>query len=133
MKIVLDTNVYISAFLWGGRPKELLERAIEGKDQIYVSRQIKEEVFEVLKRPKFGIDESTIELLIKEIEDISELVVITDKIQTLCRDIDDNAIVECAVGAKADYLITGDDDLLVLKSYRKIKIVGVSEYLLENH
>ena len=56
MKLVLDTNIYISAFLWGGKPKELLERAIEGKDQIYISRAIKEEIFEVFSTDYFGVE-----------------------------------------------------------------------------
>ncbi len=129
MKLVLDTNIYISAFLWGGKPKEILERAIEGKDEVFISRAIKDEIFEVLKRPRFKVNETAIEALIREIEDISELVIVTERIERLCRDIDDNAIIECAVGAEAEYLITGDNDLLVLKSYRKIKIVNISEYL----
>lgn len=129
MKLVLDTNVYISAFLWGGKPKEILERAIEGKDEVFISRAIKDEIFEVLKRPIFKVNEKEIEALMREIEDISELVIVTEKIERLCRDIDDNVIVECGIGADAEYIITGDKDLLVLKSYRKIKIVNVSEYL----
>ena len=129
MKLVLDTNIYISAFLWGGKPKEILERAIEGKDEVFISRAIKDEIFEVLKRPSFKVNETAIEALMREIEDISELVIVTERIERLCRDIDDNAIIECAVGAEAEYIITGDNDLLVLKSYRKIKIVNTSEYL----
>lgn len=129
MKLVLDTNVYISAFLWGGKPKEILERAIEGKDRIYISRPIKDELFGVLKRPIFNIPETTIELFMREIEELAELVIVTERIRNLCRDADDNKIVECAVGAKADYLITGDNDLLVLKKYKTTKIVGISEYL----
>jgi len=129
MKLVADTNIYISAFLWGGKPKEIMERAIEGKDQLFISRPIKEEIFEVLKRPNFKVDEYSIELLMKEIEDISELVIVTEKIEHLCRDVDDNMIIECALAAKADYVVTGDKDLLDLKSYRKIKILRVADYL----
>ena len=72
MKLVLDTNVYISAFLWGGKPKEILERAIEGKDEVFISRAIKDEIFEVLKRPRFKVNETAIEALMREIEDIVE-------------------------------------------------------------
>ena len=129
MKLVLDTNIYISAFLWGGKPKEILKRAIEGKDEVFISRAIMDEIFEVLKRPSFKVNETAIEALMREIDDISELVIVTERIEKLCRDMDDNAIVECGVGAKADYIITGDNDLLVLKSYRKIRIVNISEYL----
>ena len=114
MKLVLDTNVYISAFLWGGRPKEILERAIEGKDEVFISRAIKDEIFEVLKRPIFKVNEKEIEALMREIEDITELVIVTEKIERLCRDIDDNAIVECGIGADAQYIITVRQDKLVI-------------------
>ena len=129
MKLVADTNIYISAFLWGGKPKELLERAIEGKEQLFISRPIKDEIFEVLKRPNFKVEEYSIELLMKEVEDISELVIVNERIEHLCRDVDDNMIIECALAARADYIITGDKDLLDLKIYRKIKILRVAEYL----
>ena len=131
MRLVLDTNVYISAFLWGGKPKEILERAIEGIDQVFISRLLKDEIYEVLKRPSFKVEENVIEMLMSELEDFAELVVVTETIEKLCRDVNDNMVVECAVASKADYIITGDNDLLVLEKYRNIKNSKIADYLLE--
>lgn len=129
MKIVLDTNIFVSAILWGGKPREVLERVIEGKDILFLSRPILAELFEVLRRPKFRIDDEHVELYLKEIEDIAEIVTVKERIHALCRDVDDNAIVECAVAAGAGYLISGDEDLLSLRTYRKTRIVAAVDYL----
>jgi putative PIN family toxin of toxin-antitoxin system len=129
MKVVLDTNVLISAFLWGGKPRAVLERAIEGKDKLFISRPILAELAEVLTRPKFGLDGELVERFVREIEDIAEVVTIKERIHNLCRDVDDDAIVECAVAASAEVVVTGDDDLLSLVAYRKIRIITASDYL----
>jgi putative PIN family toxin of toxin-antitoxin system len=135
MRIVLDTNIFVSALLWGGKPREILERVLEGKDELFISRPMLNELFEVLKRPKFMMDEGYIELFIREIEDIAKIVVVSENIRELCRDVDDNKIIECALEARADCLITGDNDLLVLKRYGHLEIVELATYFrkLEEH
>jgi putative PIN family toxin of toxin-antitoxin system len=129
MRVVLDTNIFISAFLWGGKPRAVLDRAIEGKDYLFISRTILAELAEVLARPKFGLDGELVERFVREIEDIAEIMTIKERIHTLCRDVDDNAIVECAVAASAEVVVTGDEDLLSLEAYRTIRIVTASDYL----
>ncbi len=129
MKVVLDTNIFISAFLRGGKPRAVLERAIEGKDNLFISRPILAELAEVLTRPKFGLDGELVERFVREIEDIAEIMTIKERIHTLCRDVDDNAIVKCAVAASAEVVVTGDEDLLSLVAYRKIRIMTASGYL----
>jgi len=54
MKLVLDTNIYISSFFWGGNPRKIMERIISGKDSLFVSKEILAEVFSVMVRPKFN-------------------------------------------------------------------------------
>jgi putative PIN family toxin of toxin-antitoxin system len=83
MKIVLDTNIFISAFLWGGKPREVLERVIEGKDILYISRPMIAELIEILRRPKFKVDDEHLELFIREIEDIAEMVTVKERIRAL--------------------------------------------------
>ena len=129
MKVVLDTNIFISAFLRGGKPRAVLERAIEGKDNLFISRPILAELAEVLTRPKFGLDGELVERFVREIEDIAEIMTIKERIHTLCRDVDDNAIVECVLAASAEVVVTGDEDLLSLVAYRKIRIMTASGYL----
>ena len=55
MKLVLDTNIFISLFFWGGNPRKLMTRIIEGKDTLFVSNEILHEVFSVMARPKFNV------------------------------------------------------------------------------
>ena len=55
MRVVLDTNVFISAFFWGGNPRKLMTRIIDGKDHLFISEEILQEVFSVMSRPKFNV------------------------------------------------------------------------------
>jgi len=56
MKIVLDANIFVSAFFWGGKPRKVLERVIEGIDELFFTKEILDEVVEVMGRPKFHAD-----------------------------------------------------------------------------
>ncbi|QQO07862.1 putative toxin-antitoxin system toxin component, PIN family [Breznakiella homolactica] len=129
MKVVLDTNVFISAFFWNGKPRRVLERGIEGLDELYICNEILEEISLVLRRPKFKVPEQGIDYFIQSIEDITHKVLIKGSVKGVCRDRADNAILECALLGKADWLITGDEDLLVLQKYKKIKITTAADYL----
>jgi putative PIN family toxin of toxin-antitoxin system len=129
MKVVIDINIFVSSFLWEGNPKKVVVRAIEGTDELYITKEILEQISEVMNRPKFKIDKESINYYIKSIEEIANEIICTIKIQDGSRDIDDNIILECGITGNVDYIITGDDDLLVLKEFNGIKIVTPKEYL----
>jgi len=129
MRIVLDANIFISALFWGGNPRKVLERAINKTDELFISKEIQDEIEEVIGRPKFHAEKDKIEYIIKSIEDISVKITSTARIKKGSRDITDNKYIECAIAADADYLISGDIHLLELKQYNKIKIVTAKEYL----
>jgi putative PIN family toxin of toxin-antitoxin system len=129
MKIVLDANIFVSAFFWGGNPRIVLERAINKTDELFISKEILDEIEEVIGRPKFHAGKDEIEYYIKSIEEISNKIVPKNKIRRGSRDITDNKYIECAITAGADYIISGDTHLLELKKYRSIKIVSAKEYL----
>jgi len=129
MKIVLDANIFISAFFWGGNPRILLNRAIRKIDDLFISNEILKELADVISRPKFHVDENNIEYFIKSIEEISSKVFIKKKIKNASRDMDDNKYIECGLAANADYIISGDKHLLELNEYKGIKIVTVKDYL----
>ena len=129
MKVVLDTNVFISAFFWKGSPRQVLERCIEGIDDLYTSREILAELHVVLCRPKFSLDGSQIEYFIKSIEDIARIVPGNLGAEKVCRDEDDQKVLECALSGNTDFIITGDHDLLVLKEFRTIAISTPTGYL----
>jgi putative PIN family toxin of toxin-antitoxin system len=129
VKVVLDTNVLISAIMFGGKSRDILEMGISGKIKIAVSQDILKELAGVLVDKKFQAPKSFVQQIIHELTEIAEVVIVTEKITVIKNDSDDNCILECAVSAKADYIVSGDSDLLILKYFKKIKILSPSDFL----
>jgi len=128
-KIVLDTNVYISAFAFGGEPRRVINTLIAGKAVNYISDQIIDELTSVLKRPKFGYDDAVIRTIIYEVEQISELFNDFKVLDLVDRDIKDNHVLDCALYARADYLVTGDNDLLSVEVPGKLEIITPAQFM----
>jgi len=129
MKIVLDANIYISAFFWGGNPQIVLERVISKRDELFVSREILNEIEDVINRPKFHADKVKIEYFIKAIEEIANISSVKNKLTKGSRDVKDDKYIECAIACNADYIVSGDIHLLEMKKYKKINIITAKEYL----
>jgi len=131
MKIVLDANIFISASFWGGKPYDVFERVAEGTDLLFVTTDVLEEIESALRKPKFRAYEELINTAILNIQKLSRKVAVAPqaKVSGVCRDPKDDKYLECAIAAKADYIITGDKDLLDLKEYGGVKIVTVKWYL----
>ena len=129
MKVVLDTNVLISAVMFGGKSRVILEMGISGKIRIAISQDILKELAEVLVGKKFQVPVSFVRQTIQELSEITELAIVTKRIKVIKNDPDDNRVLECAVSSKADYIVSGDSDLLVLKNFKKIKIVSPNDFL----
>ena len=130
MKLVLDTNIFISAFYWGGNSQKIIDRIIAGLDELYVSDKILEEISEVMARPKFKTEHGLIVKYIEAIEKNCKKVFTESRIKGICRDKDDDDKLECGIICNADYIITGDEDLLVLGNYESINIITPMEYLV---
>jgi putative PIN family toxin of toxin-antitoxin system len=129
MKIVLDANIFISSFFWGGNPRKVLERVISGIDELFITKEILDEINDVTGRPKFHADENEINYFINSIEEISNKIVSKRRINNGSRDKTDNKYIECGLTAHVDYIISGDIHLLEIKEYENIKIVTAKEYL----
>ena len=127
--LVLDTNIYISAFIFAGKARKVLDLAIENKVDIYISEDILNEIKKVLQRKKFSLNNFQIHSILSEIESVTKLVYPDKKLNDLCRDRDDHIILECAEKSKADFIITGDKDLLVLETYLGTKILSPADFL----
>lgn len=127
-KIVVDTNILISAFGWEGNSRELLRQILNQEHECILSVKIVKELKKVLDYPKFKF---TSEQKKKFLEIVLQLsTVIETKIELdVCDDKNDNMFLECAVEGKADYIITGDDDLLRLKKFQAVSILSVTEFL----
>lgn len=133
LKIVLDTTNIVSAFFWEGNEAELFRKIEQGKAKLCITKEILNEIEEVIKRPKFdqvmhdaGL---TPDQIIQKIIACSHLVVGPNLNIKACRDEKDNKFLECAENAKADYIVSGDEDLLSLKKYKEIPIIRTSKIL----
>ena len=129
LRIVLDTNVIISGILFGGIPRTILDMLISGKHDFFLSMHIIEEIREVLNRPKFGFDNGNALLVIEELHSLCAIVKPDRSINFIIDDPDDNKILECAVEADADIIISGDSHLLSIGSYKGIKILSPRQFI----
>jgi len=130
MKLVLDANVFVSSFFWGGNPWLVLERVVTGLDELFITKEILDEIESVMGRPKFHADKEKIAYFINSIEEIGNKIVPKRRIKNGSRDKADNKYLECGITADVDYIISGDIHLLELREYKKIKIVTAKDYLL---
>ena len=130
MKVVFDTNVFVSAFtLPGGRGDEAQGRIVEGRDSLAFSKPILDELLSVLAR-KFARDREEFARVAVFLSNIGELVEPTESL-TLLADEPDNRILECALAANAQAIVTGDREMLALSEMRNVRIVSLSDYLHE--
>ena len=128
MKVVFDTNVFIYAFVIpGGKAEEAYLHAIKGDFTLYSSVAILHETAQKL-REKFGWEENRIERLLKAIAKIA-IVIKTRPHLHLLADEPDNRIIECAMKAKAEFIVTRDKHLLSLKHFQDIDIISLSDFL----
>ena len=129
MKIVIDSNVFVSSFFWGGHPREVFERVINGFDELYITDEIIKEITSVMSSSKFYVNSIEIEDYIKIIEKYSQKIALKNVPKSISRDNDDDKILQCGLDGNVDYIVTGDKDLLVLKEYETIKIINPKDYL----
>ncbi|MDO9123954.1 MAG: putative toxin-antitoxin system toxin component, PIN family [Deltaproteobacteria bacterium] len=128
MKVVFDTNIFISAFVIpGSQAEKAMLRIIEGMDVLLLSKGILDELLSVLSI-KFSRDREEISRLAVILSEMAEWVDPSKKIKVLS-DEPDNRILECAVSGNADVIVTGDKEILRLGEYEKIKIISLKEYL----
>lgn len=124
MKAVFDTNVLLAAFLTEGICTKLLTRARKKQFQFFISPDILREFDRVLSK-KFLSSAQQIREAHQVILEAANLVESSHALaRGVCRDPDDDRILACAVAAKADYLVSGDSDLLDLQEFLGIKIVS---------
>lgn len=127
MRVVFDTNVLVAAFLTEGLCSVLLPRARRKEFKLFVCPVILEEFERILLHKIKASRELVIEAL-EILLEASETVHPTEEIQRICRDRDDDKILACALSAEADYLVSGDRDLLEIGSFEELKIVSPREF-----
>jgi len=129
IKVVIDTNVFISAFVFGGSALEIIRLFLKGDIEVYISPFIIEEITRIL-REKFLWEESKIDKALELIGSKANEVSPKLKVSVIKSKDDDNRILECALEGNVDYIISGDKQhILSLKEFEGIKIVSVREFL----
>ncbi len=130
-RVVLDSNVIISGVLFGGPPACIMEFALRERIACFTSLPILDEIRDVLQRPKFGLSPDQALSLIEDLHDLCVIVTPTRHIRAVDADPDDNAILECAVAADAETIVSGDSHLLGLVKWKHIRILSPSDALKE--
>jgi len=130
ISIVLDTSTLVSAIGWKeSKPRHILNRCLNKEFIILISPDCLKELKDVLFRKKFDfIDKDMKEELLLLLCEIAKIVIPKTHIK-ICRDKKDNKFIELAIDGKANYIVTGDDDLLSLKKFDNIKIISPSDFL----
>jgi len=133
LRAVADTNIVVSALLWRGAPHRLFGRIESAEIAFYTSRVLIAELADVLPRRKLAravrATGKSVERLVSEYEAIAQLVKPRALRAPVSRDPDDDHVLACALGARAQLIVSGDMDLRILKTYRGIRIASPAEAL----
>jgi uncharacterized protein len=126
-RIVADTNILVSATFWGGQPQRIMKLCKEGTVTLLTTSELIDELKTVLSYAKFEryfqAVGRTVNSVVEEYGKMTEMVSSANLPDVTIRDMDDMIVLTCAIGGQADYIVTGDDDLLILKEYGGIPIV----------
>jgi uncharacterized protein len=133
MRAVIDTNVLLSALLWGGTPHALMEHVRNGAVTLISSPALLAELAGVIDRPKFDVillrTNTSRAQTLAEVRLLAEVIDPPPLVQPVCRDKDDDAVLALAIAAQADIVISGDDDLLCLTPFKGIPILTPAQAL----
>ena len=129
-KVVLDTNVTVSALFWEGNPRKIYDLVREGKLIMLLSDDMEKEFVRVLGYEKFGLSPQEMMPFLRDLRTHAKHVVTKSKISAVIADPTDNIFLECALVGSADFIISGDRHLLDIKVYKGIEIVRAGEFLL---
>jgi putative PIN family toxin of toxin-antitoxin system len=128
-KVVFDTNIFISAIVFGGNPRACLEMARGGKIRLFTSRSLLLELVKNL-RDKFEWTEPEVKEVILGISKFTEIIEPKIKVDLIKKDPTDNRVLEVARETKADFIISGDKrHILPLKKFEKTKIISAADFL----
>ena len=128
MRVVLDTNIFISAVL-GGKLGVIIDEWKAGKFKLIVTDSIAHEYLDVINRPKFGIPKDEIVAATDYLLQIAEFVTPEEEILVIVADPTDNKFLEAALAGKVNYVVSGDNHLLEIGSFRDIPIIPARQFI----
>ncbi len=126
--VVLDTNVLVSALGWKGPEHRIYRACREGELLMATSKALLTELVRVLLYPKFGFAKQEVADFLADVRGHAFLVTPAETVE-IVRDQADNRVLECAIAAKAGWLVSGDGHLLALGHFRGVRIKRASEFL----
>lgn len=131
IKVVLDTNVLVSALIRTGKPRSLLFEIVRGNLQLILSRGILEELTEVAADDKIKkyVEEEDVRKFLRLIGSTAKIVTVKSRFKAVKDDPSDDLFLRTAYDGGADYIVSGDKHLLSLNEFRGIKILTVNEIL----
>jgi uncharacterized protein len=131
VRVVLDTNVVVSGFLWGGVPRQLLQAARENRLRLFTSTPLLLELTDILGRAKFARKVAAAQLSIDQLVEryalLATVVHPAAITPTILDDPDDDQVLACALAAKAEIIVSGDRHLRDLQEHQGIRIVTATE------
>ena len=128
-RVVLDTNIILSALLFKGKLSEIVELWENRSFIPLISKEIFKELQRTLAYPKFHLTKNETQLIINSyILPYFEVVDVVNPLNNVCRDKDDDKFISCAISGDSDLIVSGDMDLLSLKSYKNVKIITPTEF-----
>lgn len=137
MRIVLDTNVVVSALLWGGTPFKLFQAAANGDIILYTSPALLAELSEILTRKhladRLAKQQSSLDQILRLYEKLTVSVTPPTVPRVVPNDADDDQVIAAALAARASIITTGDTDLLILHPFQEIKILTAADTLTQIH
>lgn len=133
LRAVIDTNTWVSGLIWSGAPRRLIEVVLNGDVLSLTSQSLNLEFARVLGYPRiekallkrgFSCDD-----LAAQFAFLNQVVEVTPLAQRASRDPDDDAVLACALAARADFIVSGDQDLLVIEQWAGIPILTAAQAL----
>ncbi len=131
IRVVFDTNIWVSALAFRGRVRELLDHAILRVFEVAISTDLLAETLRILGGRKFNSSPDQLGVYEREIRELCLMVYPTQRLQVIKADPSDDRVLECALAAQAEVLISGDAHLLSLHEYRGIRILDPAAFLAE--
>lgn len=134
MRLVLDTNVWLSGIFWDGESSRIIEKAEKNNIKLIISEDILSEIINVLNKEskfqKYILNlKSSVEDIVRTILSLSTLIETRTKLDIIKADPKDNIILEAALEGKTEYIISYDNHLLNMIEFRGIKIISPGEFL----
>ncbi len=129
--VVFDSNVWISALVFRGRVHGLLDRWVLGEFKVAISPDLLAETFRVLAGRKFRVPPEVLTTRDNEVRKLCLMVYPTQRLQVIKADPTDDRVLECAVAAQAEIIVSGDSHLLALGTYQGIRILDPAAFLAE--